>query len=49
MKLKGVGLDLIGPARPVWTIVATGRRAQKWGFFPEPGRFVPYDQYLEEN
>lgn len=33
-----VGLD----AFPARTIVITGRRHQTWGFYPEPGKFVPW-------
>lgn len=30
--------------RPTWTIVLTGPRAQKWGFFDGFGNFTPHDK-----
>lgn len=30
--------------RPIWTIVLTGPYAQKWGFFPDPLTFIPWDK-----
>jgi len=31
-----------GERFPFSTFVITGRRQQVWGFYPEPGKFVPY-------
>lgn len=28
--------------RPFWTFVVTGFRTQDWGFYPSPGKFVPW-------
>lgn len=30
--------------RPIWTIVLTGPRVQKWGFFDGFGNFTPHDK-----
>lgn len=31
--------------RVFWTFVITGARQHSWGFYPEPGVFVPYYKY----
>jgi hypothetical protein len=31
-----------GSTRPFWTFVITGKVVNKWGFWPEPDRFVPW-------
>lgn len=30
---------------PFWTIVITGPKANSWGFYPEPGKFVYWREY----
>lgn len=32
-------------AKPWWTIVISGHRINKWGFYPAPGKFVPWREY----
>lgn len=32
--------------RHCWTLVITGRRQRKWGFWPSDNHFIPYDQYI---
>lgn len=36
--------ELLGPC---WTLVVTGPFRRVWGFYPEPGVWVPHDRYLE--
>ena len=31
--------------RPFWTFVITGPIVQTWGFYPKPGKFVPWQEY----
>jgi hypothetical protein len=31
---------------PLWTIVLTGTYSDDWGFYPEPGKYVPNQEYL---
>lgn len=30
---------------PWYTVVVTGPKRQGWGFYPEPGKFVPYKEW----
>lgn len=34
-----------GSEKPFWTFVVTGRAFNKWGFWPEPNRFVPWREW----
>ena len=31
--------------KPFWTFVITGPIVQTWGFYPKPGKFVPWQEY----
>lgn len=31
--------------KPFWTFVISGYAHEDWGFYPEPGKFVPYKQW----
>jgi hypothetical protein len=34
-----------GSMKPFWTLVITGNRSNGWGFWPTPGRFVPWREW----
>jgi hypothetical protein len=34
-----------GSSKPFWTLVVAGRVRNKWGFFPQPERFVPWREW----
>jgi len=33
------------PGKPFWTLVIAGSKVQTWGFYPEPGVFVPWWEF----
>lgn len=39
--------DLNGKPKPCWTIVLTGAKCRKWGFWCPGNRFVPWDQFTD--
>lgn len=34
-----------GSKKPFWTFVITGKVVNKWGFWPQPNRFVPWREW----
>ena len=36
---------VLGDGCPFYTIVVTGKRENAWGFWPEPGKFVPWREW----
>ena len=37
--------DMEVDERPFWTFVISGHRTNAWGFYPKPGKFVPWREW----
>jgi len=44
---RDIGFDYWKPdRRPFYTLVISGNKSNNWGFYPEPGKFTPWRDFM---